>query len=47
MHHMSTRQTVTLTDPQSESLKLEAKEKGISVSELIRRIIDQYRDGRK
>jgi hypothetical protein len=44
---MSTRQTVTLTDPQSDFLKRDAKEKGITVSDLIRRIIDAYREARQ
>jgi predicted DNA-binding ribbon-helix-helix protein len=44
---MSTRQTVTLTTPQSDFLKRLAKEKGITVSDLIRRIIDEYRESKK
>ena len=35
---------VTLTKPQAEFLKLEAERLGVTVSELIRRIIDQYRE---
>lgn len=41
---MSTRQTVVLTDPQADYLKAEATRLGISVSDLIRRIIDTYRE---
>jgi hypothetical protein len=44
MHLMTNRQSVTLTDPQLVFLKKEAKRLGISVSDLIRRIIDQYRE---
>jgi hypothetical protein len=41
---MSTeRQSVTLTAPQATYLRQEAECLGISVSDLIRRIIDQYR----
>jgi predicted DNA-binding ribbon-helix-helix protein len=47
VHHMSTRQTVTLTTPQSDFLKRLAKVKGITVSDLIRRIIDEYRESKK
>lgn len=42
----SHRQMVTLTKPQAEFLKKEAERLGISVSDLIRRIIDAYREGR-
>jgi hypothetical protein len=38
------RQTVFLTAPQTEFLKQEAEKLGINVSELIRRIIDSYRE---
>jgi hypothetical protein len=44
---MSTRQSVTLTKPQETFLKAEAKRLGISVSDLIRRIIDEYREARR
>lgn len=37
---------VTLTKPQSAFLKQEAEKLGVTVSELIRRIIDQYREGK-
>ena len=40
------RQSVTLTNPQFEYLTAEAARLGISVSDLIRRIIDAYREGR-
>jgi hypothetical protein len=43
---MSTRQTVTFKDPQAEFLKREVEKFGITVSDLIRRIIDQYRETR-
>jgi hypothetical protein len=38
------RQYVTLTDPQAVFLKEEAARLGISVSDLIRRIVDAYRE---
>jgi hypothetical protein len=38
------RQMVTLTKPQAEYLKLEAERLGITISEVIRRIIDQHRE---
>ncbi len=37
------RQTVTLTKPQAAYLKREAKRLGVTVSELIRRIVDEFR----
>ena len=40
------RQTVFLIDPQAEFLKREAERLGITVSELIRRIVDSYRENR-
>jgi hypothetical protein len=40
------RQSVTLSEPQAKFLADEAKKLGISVSDLIRRIIDQYREGK-
>jgi hypothetical protein len=40
------RQTVFLTAPQAEFLKREAERLGINVSELIRRIIDDYRENK-
>jgi hypothetical protein len=41
------RTALTLTIPQYEYLMVEAKRLGISVADLIRRIIDQHRDPRK
>jgi len=41
-----TRHTVSLSDPQLAFLEKEAERLGISVSDLIRRIIDTYREGR-
>jgi hypothetical protein len=48
MHHMSTtsRQSITLTEPQIAYLKAEAARLGITVSDLIRRIVDQHREGK-
>ena len=40
---MSSRYTVTLSDPQRLALKGEADRLGISSAELTRRIIDQWR----
>ena len=37
------KQSINLTIPQSEHLQKESYELGLSVSELIRRIIDQHR----
>lgn len=37
---------VTLTKPQRTFLKAEADKLGISIAELIRRIIDEYREKR-
>lgn len=37
---------VSLTEPQIVFLKSEASRLGITVSDLIRRIVDQYREGR-
>ena len=41
-----TKQMISFTDPQIEFLRAEAKSLGISVAELVRRIVDQYRNGR-
>lgn len=38
---------VQVSEPQDEFLKAEAFKLGIGVAELIRRIIDSYREGRK
>ena len=37
------KQTITFTAPQAEYLKIEAARLGISVADLVRRIIDHYR----
>jgi hypothetical protein len=42
---MKTR-SINFSEPASEFLKAEADKLGISVSELIRRIIDAYRESR-
>lgn len=42
----SVRQSVTLTEPQFAFLKAEAVRLGITVSDLIRRIVDQHREVR-
>jgi len=39
-----TRQTITLTGPQTAYLKAEAEQLGISVADLVRRIIDRHRE---
>ena len=41
------KQTITFTEPQGVFLKVEAARLGISVAELVRRIIDQHRETRK
>ena len=41
------RQSVTLTEPQFAFLKAEAERLGITVSDLIRRIVDVYRETRR
>jgi hypothetical protein len=40
------KRMISLTDPQEAFLKREAALLGISVADLIRRIIDQYREGK-
>lgn len=40
------RQSVTLTKPQHEVLATEAERLGITVSDLIRRIVDEWREKR-
>jgi hypothetical protein len=40
---MSRKQTITFTDPQASYLQREARRLGISLADLVRRIIDQYR----
>ena len=39
-----TKQMISFTDPQMAYLKKEAKRLGISVAELVRRIIDAHKD---
>ena len=41
---MSTRMTVSFTAPQMKFLQDKAKRLGITVADLIRRIIDQHRE---
>lgn len=41
------KQMVSLTGPQIEYLKAEAERLGISVSDLIRRIVDKHRENGK
>ena len=38
------KQSLVLTDPQAAYLKAEAERLGISVADLVRRIIDQHRE---
>jgi hypothetical protein len=38
--------SITLTQPQTDWLREKAKSLGISTGELIRRIIDQHREGK-
>src|SRR5690349_1367025 len=40
------KRMISFTDPQEAFLKREAKKLGISVSDLVRRIVDQYREGK-
>lgn len=44
LHLMGTRRSIVLTDPQAAFLQAEAMRLGITMADLIRRIIDQYRD---
>ena len=41
------KRMISLTDPQVTFLSEEAKRLGISVADLIRRIVDQYRETRE
>jgi len=41
------KQQVSLTDPQVEWLEAEAKRLGVSIAEVIRRIIDKHREQRE
>ena len=38
------KQSITFTAPQIDFLRLDAEQLGISVGELVRRIIDAYRE---
>jgi hypothetical protein len=40
-----TKRLISFSEPQYEALKAKAKEFGISVSELVRRIVDTYLSG--
>lgn len=44
---MSKRQSITFTNPQTSALVVEAERLGITVSELVRRIVDAWRDAKK
>lgn len=50
VHNVTTmqghRQSLTLTQPQREFLASEAARLGVTVSEIVRRIVDQYREAR-
>ena len=37
------RTSITLTKPQHEALRVEAKRLGITISDLIRRVVDNWR----
>lgn len=39
-----TKQVISFTDPQIAFLKKEAKRLGISIADLVRRIVDAHRD---
>jgi len=41
------RITITMTKPQLTFLEKEAKRLGLSVPELVRRIVDQHREGKQ
>lgn len=40
------KRMISFTDPQVDFLKREAERLGISVADLVRRIVDQYREGK-
>jgi hypothetical protein len=40
------KRMISFTDPQEDYLKREAERLGISVSDLVRRIVDQHREGK-
>ena len=46
MPRTTTRQSVTLTLPQFAALKAESARLGISVADLVRRIVDMWREKR-
>ncbi len=46
MRTMSERQSVTFSDRAMAELRAEAKRIGITVSDLVRRIVDQWREGK-
>lgn len=50
VHNVTTmqghRQSLTLTQPQRDFLSAEAARLGVTVSEVVRRIVDQYREAR-
>lgn len=41
--NMTARRTVAFTEPQMEYLEIESKRLGISVADVVRRIVDSYR----
>jgi hypothetical protein len=41
------RMSVTFTEPQLAFLKVEADRLGVSIADLIRRIVDRYREDRR
>jgi hypothetical protein len=43
---MAHKQTLSFTDPQAAYLKAEAQRLGISLADLVRRIIDEWRGNR-
>lgn len=47
MYHPMKKQSITFTDPQISWLEKEARKLGISVSDAVRRVIDQVRQSRK
>jgi Arc/MetJ-type ribon-helix-helix transcriptional regulator len=49
MHHMShkPRMSIQFTEPQLDFLRAEANRLGISVADVVRRIVDRYRGERE
>ena len=41
------KRLISLTEPQLDFLKAEAARLGISIGDLVRRIVDEYRTGRE